>query len=104
MFISEGIKIIHTPFQAPKANSFAERWVRSVREECLDHILIINQNHLRSVLKEFVDYYNLHRPHQGINQQFPISGPIRSRNGPVRRRNIVGVIIHDYYRQPFSST
>jgi hypothetical protein len=104
VFISEGIKIIHTPFQAHKANSFAERWVRSVREECLDHILIINQNHLRSVLKEFVDYYNLHRPHQGINQQFPKSGPIRSRNGPIRRRNIVGGIIHDYYRQPFSST
>lgn len=52
VFISAGIKIIHTPFQAPKANSFAERWARSVREECLDHILIINQ----------------HRPHQVINQ------------------------------------
>jgi len=75
-----------------------------VREECLDYILIINQNHLRPVLMEYVDYNNLHRPHQGINQQFPISEPIRSRNGPVRRRNIVGGIIHDYYRQSFSST
>jgi len=64
VFISEGIKIIHTPFQAPKANSFAERWVRSVREECLDHILIINQNHLRRVLMEYVDYYNLHISYQ----------------------------------------
>ena len=104
VFISESVNIIHTPFQAPKANSFAERWVRSVREECLDHILIINLNHLRRVLKEYVNYYNHHRPHQGINQQFPISGPIRNRNGPVRRRNILGGIIHDYYRQPFSST
>jgi len=104
VFISESINIIHTPFQAPKANSFAERWVRSVREECLDHILIINQNHLRRVLKEYVNYYNHHRPHQGINQQFPISGPMHNRNGPVRRRNILGGIIHDYYRQPFSST
>ena len=112
VFISESINIIHTPFQSPKANSFAERWVRSVREECLDHILIkaspvspgINQNHLRRVLKEYVNYYNHHRPHQGINQQFPISGPMLNRNGPVRRRNILGGIIHDYHRQPFSST
>ena len=102
VFISENINIIHTPFQAPKANSFAERWVRSVREECLDHILILNQNHLRRVLKEYVNYYNHHRPHQGINQQSPISGPRHNRNGPVRRRNILGGIIHDYYRQPFS--
>ena len=104
VFISEGIKIIHTPFQAPKANSFAERWVRSMREECLDRILIINQHHFRRVLKEYVDYYNQHRHHQGINQQFPISGPIRNRNGPIRRRNILGGIIHGYYRQPSSST
>lgn len=62
MFISESINVIHCPFQAPKANSFAERWVRSEREECLDHILIINQNHLHRVLKEHVNYYNHHRP------------------------------------------
>jgi hypothetical protein len=83
VFFSESINIIHTPFQAPKANSFAERRVRSVREECLDHILIkaspvspgIDQNHLRRVLKEYVNYYNHHRPHQGIDQQFPIFRP-----------------------------
>ena len=104
VFISENINVIHTPFQAPKANSFAERWVRSVREECLDHILIINQNHLHRVLKEYVNYYNHHRPHQGIHQQFPISGPRHNRYGLVRRHNILGGIIDDYYRQPFSST
>jgi len=104
VFVSESINVIHIPFQAPKANSFAERWVRSVREECLDHILIINQTHLRCVLKEYVNYYNHHRPHQGINQQFPISAPRHNRNGPVRQRNILGGIIHDYYRQSFSST
>ena len=103
VFFSESINIIHTPFQAPKASAFAERWVRSAREECLDHILIINQNHLRRVLSEYVDYYNRHRPHQGIDQQFPISGPRHNRNGPVRRRNILGGIIHDYYRQPLSA-
>ena len=95
--------LVHT-FQAPQANSFAEHWVRSVREECLDHILIVNQNHLRRVSKEYINYYNHHRPHQVINQQFPISGPKHNRNGPIQRRNILGGIIHDYYRQPFSST
>jgi putative transposase len=84
---------------ASKANSFAERWVRPVREECLDHILIINQNHLRRVLKEYVDYYNLHRPHQGINQQTPIPHPA-STIGTIRRRNILSGIINDYYRSP----
>lgn len=96
--------VIHTPFQSPKANSFAERWVRSVREECLDHILIINQNHLHRILKEYVNYYNHHRPHQGIQQQFPISGSRHNRYGLVRRHNILGGIIHGYYRQPYSST
>jgi len=104
VFISESINVIHTPYQAPKANSCAERWVRSVREECLDHILIINQNHLHRVVKEYVNYYNHHRPHQGIHQQFPISGPRHNRYGLVRRHNILGGIIHDYYRQPSSST
>ena len=104
VFVSEQIKIIHTPFHAPKANSFAERWVRSVRQECLDHILIINQNHLRRVLMDYIDFYNHHRPHQGINQRFPISRPHRSRNGPVRRRNVLGGIIHDYYRGSISTT
>ncbi len=61
VFSSEGIEIVHTPYQAPRANAFAERWVRSVREECLDRILILNENHLRKVLGEYTDYYNLSR-------------------------------------------
>jgi putative transposase len=99
-FSTEGIKVIHTPFQAPRANAYAERWVRSAREECLDHLLILNENHLRRVLKEYVTYYNTDRPHQGIHQLFPISGPQRHTEGPIRRRDILGGIIHNYYRQP----
>jgi putative transposase len=49
IFFSEGMKVIHTPYQAPTANAFAEKWVRSAREECLDHLLIINERHLRRV-------------------------------------------------------
>ena len=100
MFTSHGIEIVNTPFQAPRANSFAERWVRTVRQECLDPILIVNERHLRRVLQEYIAYYNQARPHQGICQHFPISAPEWITEGPIRRRNVLGGIIHDYYRLP----
>jgi hypothetical protein len=100
VFSSEGIEILHTPYQAHRANAFAECWVRSVREECLDHILIMNENHLRRVLKDYAQYYNHARPHQGLGQSFPVSGLTRNKEGPIHRRDILGGVIHDYYRQP----
>jgi hypothetical protein len=100
VFESEGLHVIHTPFQAPNANAIAERWVRSVREECLDHILIVNTTHLRRVLSEYSDYYNASRPHQGIDQQTPIPNSTPA-NGTLNRRNVLGGIIHEYYRTPF---
>lgn len=75
LFRSEGIYIISIPFRAPIANAFAERWVRTVREECLDHLLILNDAHLRRVMGEYIGYYNEARPHQGIGQQTPIPSP-----------------------------
>ena len=100
VFSSESIEIIKTPFRAPKANAFAERWVRSVREECLDQILIVNEKHLHRTLKEYGGYYNHSRPHQGLGQQFPIFSPSRNKAGVIRRRDVLGGIIHDYYRHP----
>jgi putative transposase len=64
VLVSEGVEIIRTPFQAPKANAIAERWVRSLREECLDRLLILNERHLCRVLNEYITYYNEARPHQ----------------------------------------
>src|SRR5579859_3923619 len=98
VFASEGVEIVLTPYQAPKANAVAERWVRSVREECLDHLLILNQRHLRRVLAEYVQYYNAARPHQGLEQQSPLPFPPRQ-TGSVACRDVLGGIIHDYYRQ-----
>ena len=72
VFASEGIETVLTPFRAPNANAVAERWVRSVRAECLDQLLILNETHLRRVLIEYVDYYNQSRPHQGLEQQAPL--------------------------------
>jgi transposase InsO family protein len=71
VFASERIEVILTPYRAPNANAFAERWVRSVRQECLDHLLIINERHLDLVLREYSQYYNCARPHQGFGQQIP---------------------------------
>jgi putative transposase len=99
LFKIEGLHVIHTPFRVPNANAFTERWIRSTREECLDHILILNAAHLRRVLFEFVDYYNSARPHQCIDQQIPIPHSLPS-SGTIQRGNVLGGIIHDYYRSP----
>ena len=99
IFETEGFRVIRTPYQAPNANAHAERWVRSVREECLDLILIINATHLRQVLLEYIeDYYNVARPHQGLAPKIPIARPTCQSKGPVHRRQILGDLINDYYR------
>ena len=100
VFVSEGIETVLTPYRSPKANAIAERWVRTVREECLDHMLIISERHLRRVLAEYVEYYNHRRAHQGIGQRVPI--PLAERrlatSGRVHCRDVLGGVIHDYYR------
>ena len=98
VFKADNVTIIRTPFQSPKANAFAERWIRSVREECLDHVLILGERHLDRVLKEYVTYFNHGRPHQGIGQQIPAGDKRSVGRGPVRCRDVLGGIIHDYYR------
>ncbi len=98
VFRSEGINVIPTPYRAPNANSYAERWIRSVREECLDKLLIINQTHLRRVMREYIVFFNTARPHQGIDQQIPIPTINRETTGSVRCRKVLGGIIHDYCR------
>ncbi len=98
VFRSEGIDVITTPHRAPNANSFAERWIRSVREECLDKLLIINQAHLRRVMREYIAFFNTARPHQGLDQRIPVPMIDHENTGPVRSRAVLGGIIHDYYR------
>ncbi|MCL4872138.1 MAG: integrase core domain-containing protein [Anaerolineae bacterium] len=98
VFQSKQIQVIHTPIEAPNANSFAERWVRSVRQECLDHVLILSETHLRRVLQTYIDYYNTRRPHQSLEQQAPIPYPDPTKSGTVKCRQLLGGIINDYYR------
>jgi putative transposase len=99
VFATEGVEVIRTPYRAPNANAHAERWIRSARAECLDHLLIASEAHLRRVLAEYVTYYNLARPHQGLEQRCPVALATPARDGPVRRRDRLGGLLHDYYRE-----
>jgi hypothetical protein len=99
VFQATGVHVIHTPFRAPNANAYAERWVRTVREECLDHLFILSEGHLRRVLVEYVAYYNHARPHQGLQQQAPIPFPQTPDEGAIDCRDVLGGILHDYHRE-----
>jgi putative transposase len=98
VFTSVGIETIRTPVQSPRANAFAERWVRTVRQDCLDHLLIASRRQLQSVLCDYVRRYNQARPHRGLHLAVPepCSGPAHF--GTVRRRDVLGGIIHEYER------
>jgi transposase InsO family protein len=103
VFTSEGIEIIKTPVRAPKANAIAERFVRTVRSECLDWLLIMNRRHLERVLRVFVDHYNTHRPHRSLNLAPPApSQPrfhaVRAHHQPpaIERRDRLGGLVHEY--------
>jgi transposase InsO family protein len=73
VFRSEQIRIIRTPIRAPRANAFAERFVGTIRRECLDRMLIFTRHQLEAVLAEFIDHYNRHRPHRSLDQTAPLS-------------------------------
>jgi putative transposase len=98
VFRAEGIKVIRTPVQAPNANAFAERWVRTVRADCLDRILILSRRHLEHVLRVYRRHYNEHRPHRAL-QLLPPNGrdptPL-SAPADLRRRDLLGGLIHEY--------
>jgi len=92
-------QVIRTPYRAPNANAHAERWIRSLRAECLDHLLIANEAHLRRVLAEYVAFYNEARPHQGLEQRCPVALPAPVRDRPVRRRDRLGGLLRDDDRE-----
>lgn len=105
--LTTGIEVLRTPYRAQKANAFCERFLGSVRRECLDHVLILSEAHLHKVVKEYVRYYNSARPHQGIGQAIPgLAEPYRHKpppgpdvtNGKVISFPVLGGLHHDYRR------
>jgi putative transposase len=103
VFTSDATQVITTPVQAPNANAFAERWVRTVRQKCLDWMLIWGRRHLERVLTEYARRYNDQRPHRSLALRPPSSISVRAVPGAVtipasiRRWDRLGGLIHEYY-------
>jgi putative transposase len=97
---SQGVRVVKSPPQTPRANCYAERWVRTARAECTDQMLIYNEAHLRVVLQAYAGHYNGHRPHQSRQQRppdddKPVVVPL---DAPVLRREVLGGVINEYHR------
>jgi hypothetical protein len=98
---STAVEVICTPVRAPNANAVAERWVGTVRRECLDQLLIVGRQQLVGVLRAYVEHYNRRRPHRSLAHATPVpSEPAEAPSGPnvgrLRRRDVLGGLIHEY--------
>jgi putative transposase len=103
VFRSEGAQVLLTPVQAPKANAYAERWIGTVRAECLDWLLIVGRAHLQQVLRIYVEHYNRHRPHRVLRLEPPdrpsgLTVIGEDQPGIVHRRDLLGGLLHEYRR------
>jgi len=105
VFAGNGMRVTRTPVRSPRANAFAERFVGTLRRECLDHVLILGERHLREVLAEYARHYNSHRPHQALQQEPPLRQPGRVVDITVRieRRKVLGGLISEYHRAALAS-
>jgi putative transposase len=100
VFSGNGIRIIKAPVRSARANSRAERFVGTLRRECLDHVLILGERHLRKILAEYVRHYNWHRPHQSRGQEPPLRQPGRAVDitARIEHRHVVSGLISEYRR------
>jgi transposase InsO family protein len=92
-----GVEQLLTPVRAPRANAVAERLVGTLRRECLDHLIVVNERHLRSLLAEFAEFYNVARPHRTLGLETPVP-TARATSGPIRARSVLGGLHHTYER------
>jgi putative transposase len=100
VFRGEGGQVLRTPIRAPKANAHAERWVQTVRAECLDWTLVLGRRHLLRLLRGYVRHYNQQRPHRGLALAAPEAGERKSPQvnpRAVERRDVLGGLIHEYH-------
>ena len=98
VFIGADVRVIRTPVRAPRANAIAERFIGTLRRECLDHLLITGPRHLDIVLREYVQHFNTHRPHRSLDQRPPAGGTPPGSGGAIRvlRRDRLGGLLHEY--------
>jgi transposase InsO family protein len=89
------------PEQSPNLNAYAESFVRTIKRECLSKLILFSERHVRHVIEEYVEHYNLERPHGGIDHQRPVEhdGQHSSRDGPVLCRQRLGGLLKSYYRE-----
>jgi transposase InsO family protein len=97
-FADAGIRVVLTPERAPNANAYAERFVRSIKEECLDQMIPLGERHFRHALKEFVEHYHRERNHQGLNNRLIAGTPTIEITSRVRRRPRLGGLLNFYER------
>jgi transposase InsO family protein len=93
-----GVRVIRTPFWAPNCNAHAERFVRSIREECLNRVILLGEGHLRRTLADFLAHYHRERNHQGLDNELIDCLPRQRAGGPVRRHERLGGLLSYYYR------
>ena len=98
--VAAEIEVLRTPIRAPRANAYCERFIGSLRRECLDHVLVLSEQQLCCLVNEYVQYFNDDRPHQGINQRIPAKlESSRPGEGEIVARPVLGGLHHAYYRQ-----
>ena len=93
-----GIRVVQTPYHAPDCNAYAERFVRSIKEECLDRLVILGEGHLRRALREFAEHYHQERNHQGLHNRLIVTAPNGPPDGIIRCRARLGGLLRYYYR------
>jgi transposase InsO family protein len=100
VMVGNETRVIKIPPRSPRANAFAERWVRTVRSECTDRMLIFGARYLRAVLAEYAAHYNRRRPHRSLDLRAPAAGVhvIRLPVGRIERRQVLGGLINEYER------